>query len=295
MRTFQQLSPLRTYLRGIREEGKMVGFVPTMGALHEGHLSLVRRAKADCDVVVVSVFVNPKQFGVGEDFEVYPRPLARDQQLASEAQADAMFLPTVEEMYPAGFQTVVDVPGMGSLLEGAHRPGHFAGVTTVVTKLLNMVQPHRAYFGQKDYQQLLLIERVARDLNQTADIVMVPTLRESDGLAMSSRNVYLTPEERQAAPVLSRVLKHAEAQIHAGASDPQTLTAELAALVAAEPLAQPDYIALVDPETLQPVLNLTETPVLIALAVRFGKTRLIDNALVAPPGVTLPRTRGVKM
>jgi len=295
MRTFQQLSPLRTYLRGIREEGKMVGFVPTMGALHEGHLSLVRRAKADCDVVVVSVFVNPKQFGVGEDFEVYPRPLARDQQLASEAQADAMFLPSVEEMYPAGFQTVVDVPGLGSLLEGAHRPGHFAGVATVVTKLLNMVQPHRAYFGQKDYQQLLLIERVARDLNQTADIVMVPTLRESDGLAMSSRNVYLTPEERQAAPVLSRVLKHAEAQIHAGTADPQTLTTELAALIAAEPLAKPDYIALVDPETLQPVLNLTETPVLIALAVRFGKTRLIDNALVAPPGITLPRTRGVKM
>jgi len=295
MRTFQQLSPLRTYLRGIREEGKMVGFVPTMGALHEGHLSLVRRAKADCDVVVVSVFVNPKQFGAGEDFEVYPRPLARDQQLASEAQADAMFLPTVEEMYPAGFQTVVDVPVLGSLLEGAHRPGHFAGVATVVTKLLNMVQPHRAYFGQKDYQQLLLIERVARDLNQTADIVMVPTLRESDGLAMSSRNVYLTPEERQAAPVLSRVLKYAEAQIHAGDADLQTLTAELAALVAAEPLAKPDYIALVDPETLEPVLNLTETPVLIALAVRFGKTRLIDNALVAPPGVTLPRTRGVKM
>jgi len=295
MRTFQQLSPLRTYLRGIREEGKMVGFVPTMGALHEGHLSLVRRAKADCDVVVVSVFVNPKQFGVGEDFEVYPRPLARDQQLASEAQADAMFLPTVEEMYPAGFQTVVDVPGLGSLLEGAHRPGHFAGVATVVTKLLNMVQPHRAYFGQKDYQQLLLIERVARDLNQTADIVMVPTLREADGLAMSSRNVYLTPEERQAAPVLSRVLKYAEAQIHAGDADLPTLTAELAALVAAEPLAKPDYIALVDPETLEPVLNLTETPVLIALAVRFGKTRLIDNALVAPPGITLPRTRGVKM
>ena len=295
MRTFQQLSPLRTYLRGIREEGKMVGFVPTMGALHEGHLSLVRRAKADCDVVVVSVFVNPKQFGVGEDFEVYPRPIARDQQLASEAQADAMFLPPLEEMYPTGFQTVVDVPGIGSLLEGALRPGHFAGVATVVTKLLNMVQPHRAYFGQKDYQQLLLIERVARDLNQTADIVMVPTLRDADGVALSSRNVYLTPEERQAAPVLSRALKHAEAQIHAGVTDPQVLLAELAALVSTEPLANPDYIALVDPETLQPLVSLTETPVLIALAVRFGATRLIDNALVAPPGVTLPRTRGVKM
>jgi pantoate--beta-alanine ligase len=294
MRTFQQLSPLRTYLRGIREEGKMVGFVPTLGALHDGHLSLVRRAKADCDVVVVSVFVNPKQFGAGEDFDAYPRPLARDQQLASEAQADALFAPSVEEMYPAGFQTVVDVPGLGSLLEGAHRPGHFAGVATVVTKLLNMVQPNRAYFGQKDYQQLLLIERVARDLNQTADIVMVPTMREPDGLAMSSRNVYLSPEQRHAAPVLSQALKLAEERIHAGASDPQALTAELSALIAAEPLAQPDYIALVDPETLQPVISLTETPVLIALAVRFGTTRLIDNALVAPPGVTLPRTRGVK-
>ena len=273
----------------------MVGFVPTMGALHEGHLSLIRRAKADCDVVVVSVFVNPTQFGAGEDFDAYPRTLARDQQLASEAQADAMFSPSVEEMYPAGFQTVVDVPGLGSLLEGAHRPGHFAGVATVVTKLLNMVQPHRAYFGQKDYQQLLLIERVARDLNQTADIVMVPTLREPDGLAMSSRNVYLSPEERRAAPVLSRALKYAEEQIHAGAADPQALLQALDALVAAEPLAKPDYIALVDPETLQPVASLTDTPVLIALAVRFGRTRLIDNALVAPPGVTLPRTRGVKM
>jgi pantoate--beta-alanine ligase len=294
MRTFQQLSPLRTYLRGIREEGKMVGFVPTMGALHDGHLSLVRRAKADCDVVVVSVFVNPTQFGPGEDYDAYPRPLARDQQLASEAQADAMFTPAVEEMYPTGFQTVVDVPSLGSLLEGAHRPGHFAGVATVVTKLLNMVQPHRAYFGQKDYQQLLLIERVARDLNQTADIVMVPTLRDPDGLAMSSRNVYLSSEERRAAPILSRILKHAEEQIHAGAADPQALSAELDRMIAAEPLAKPDYIALVDPETLQPLVSLTETPALIALAVRFGKTRLIDNALVAPPGVTLPRTRGVK-
>ena len=273
----------------------MVGFVPTMGALHEGHLSLVRRAKADCDVVVVSVFVNPTQFGPGEDFDSYPRTLARDQQLASEAQADALFSPSVEEMYPNGFQTVVDVPALGALLEGSHRPGHFAGVDTVVTKLLNMVQPHRAYFGQKDYQQLLLIERVARDLNQTADIVMVPTLREADGLAMSSRNVYLAPAERLAAPVLCRALKHAEEQIQAGASDPQALIAELTAMLAAEPLAKPDYIALVDPESLQPVLTLTETPVLIALAVRFGSTRLIDNALVAPPGVTLPRTRGVKM
>jgi pantoate--beta-alanine ligase len=295
MRTFQQLSPLRTYLRGIRDEDKMVGFVPTMGALHEGHLSLVRRAKADCDVVVVSVFVNPTQFAPGEDFDAYPRTLARDQQLASEAHADAMFSPSVEEMYPAGFQTVVDVPGLGSLLEGAHRPSHFAGVATVVTKLLNMVQPHRAYFGQKDYQQLLLIERVARDLNQTADIVMVPTLREADGLAMSSRNVYLTPEERNAAPVLSRILKHAEARIHAGDADPQKLSAELTALLAAEPLAKPDYIALVDPETLQPVSGLTDMPILVALAVRFGKTRLIDNALIAPPGITLPRTRGVKL
>ena len=272
----------------------MIGFVPTMGALHEGHLSLVRRAKADCDVVVVSVFVNPTQFGVGEDFDAYPRTLARDQQLASEAQADAMFSPSVEEMYPSGFRTVVDVPALGSLLEGAVRPSHFQGVATVVTKLLNIIQPQRAYFGQKDYQQLLLIERVARDLTQTADIVMVPTLREPDGLAMSSRNVYLTPEERHAAPVLSRLLRYAEEQIHSGAADPPALGAELATLIAAEPLAKPDYIALVDPETLQPVVSLVDTPVLVALAVRFGSTRLIDNILIMPPGVTLPRIRGVK-
>lgn len=295
MRTFQQVSPLRTYLRGIREEGKTIGFVPTMGALHEGHLSLVRRAKADCDIVVVSVFVNPTQFGPKEDFAAYPRPLMRDQQLASEAHADAMFAPAVEEIYPSGFQTVVDVPGIGSLLEGASRPGHFAGVATVVTKLLNIVQPNRTYFGQKDYQQVLVIERVARDLNQTSDIVMLPTLRESDGLAMSSRNVYLSPEERHAAPLLSRVLKHAEAQIQAGANDPQALQTELAALVAAEPLAKLDYVVLVDAETLQPVAALNESPILIALAVRFGTTRLIDNILVAPPGVALPRTRSVKM
>ncbi len=295
MRTFQQVGPLRSYLRGIREEGKMVGFIPTMGALHEGHLSLIRRAKADCDLVVVSVFVNPTQFGPNEDFDAYPRPLARDLQLASEADADALFAPAVEEMYPNGFHTVVDVPALGSLLDGAHRPGHFQGVATVVTKLLNIVQPQRAYFGQKDYQQLLIIERLARDLNQTSDIVMVPTLRESDGLAMSSRNVYLSPEERQSATIISRALRLAEERIHAGATDPQALQAELAALIATEPLANPDYIALVHHESLQPVTTLDDTPTLVALAIRFGKTRLIDNALVAPPGVSLPRTRGVKL
>jgi pantoate--beta-alanine ligase len=291
MRTFQAVSPLRTYLRTVRAEGKTIGFVPTMGALHEGHVSLFRRAKSDCELVVVSIFVNPMQFGPNEDFAAYPRDLNQDFQLASAAGVDALFHPSVEEMYGPGFQTVVDVPELSSLLEGAHRPGHFTGVTTIVAKLLNIVRPNRAYFGQKDYQQCLIIERMVRDLNFLTDIVPMPTIREPDGLALSSRNVYLSEEERQAASILYRALKRAEELVQDGAVDPRAVRSELEALIASEPLAATDYAALLHPETLQPAATLADAVTLVALAVRIGKTRLIDNVLIAPPGVPIPRHR----
>lgn len=229
------------------------------------------------------------QFGPNEDFEAYPRNANRDQQLASSEGADALFMPEVAEMYPAGFQTTVQVPTLSGLLEGAHRPGHFDGVATIVAKLLSIVQPERAYFGQKDYQQFLVIERMARDLNLPVGIVMIPTVREADGLALSSRNAYLSPTERQAATILYCALKRAEEQVQAGVTDPLALQQELEALIASEPLARPDYVALIHPETLLPVTTLADAVTLVALAVRIGKTRLIDNLLVAPLGVPIAR------
>lgn len=291
MRTFEQISNLRTYLRGLRQERKTVGFVPTMGALHAGHLSLVQRARGECDVVVVSIFVNPTQFGPKEDYSKYPRDMPRDMQLTSNAGVDALFLPTSEEIYPAGFQTWVEVTEVSKPLEGAQRPEHYRGVATVVTKLLNIVQPDIAYFGQKDYQQFLVVERLARDLNMPATIQMVPTLRESDGLAMSSRNVYLSEEERSGATLLSRLLSTAGQRVLARVTSAQTLRAELEALVSAEPLATLEYIELVHPDTLKPIQTLGEGVTLVVAAVRFGKTRLIDNALIAPEGVAPPRPR----
>jgi pantoate--beta-alanine ligase len=294
MRTFQQIGPLRTYLRGIRQEGKTVGFVPTMGALHEGHLTLIRRAKSDCDLVVVSIFVNPKQFGPQEDYAVYPRDLNRDLQSASQVGADALFAPAVEEIYPAGFQTVVDVTQISATLDGAARPGHFQGVATVVAKLLNIVHPDITYFGQKDYQQLLVIERLVRDLNLTTGIVMAPTVREADGLAMSSRNAYLDATDRKAATILYRVLLRAQELVTGGETDPERLRGELEQMMAGEPRATLEYLALVHPETLQPVTTLANAVTLVALAARFSATRLIDNALIAPEGVPQPRNRFVK-
>ena len=291
MRTFQQVGPLRAYLRTIREEGKTIGFVPTMGALHEGHITLARRAKGDCGIIVMSLFVNPTQFGPGEDFNSYPRDLHRDQMLASEANVDALFSPEVEEIYPPGNETLVDVPHVGALLEGASRPGHFRGVATVVTKLLNIVQPDCAYFGQKDYQQLVVIERLARDLHLQSKIVMVPTAREPDGLALSSRNVYLSPEQRHAATILYRCLTQAQEQLAQGITDARQIRQEAENLLAQEPLATCDYVALVDAETLLPVDTLHDRVTLLALAVRFGQTRLIDNCLLAPEGIAIPKQR----
>lgn len=262
-----------------------------MGALHAGHMSLAQRSKGDCDITVVSLFVNPTQFAPSEDLSKYPRDLNRDMQITSNAEVDALFMPDVEEIYPTGFQTWVEVTEVSKPLEGEHRPTHYRGVATVVTKLLNIVQPDIAYFGQKDYQQFLVVERMVKDLNIPTTIQMVPTVRESDGLAMSSRNQYLSPEERNAATLLSRLLRFASERVLHGEREPVALLKSLQEIVADEPLAQLDYISLVHPDTLLPVTELQGEPTLLVLAIRIGKTRLIDNGLLLPEGISLPRPR----
>ena len=257
--------------------GVPVGFVPTMGFLHAGHLSLIRRARAENASVVVSIFVNPTQFGPGEDFQRYPRDLNRDLGLIESAQVDAVFTPTVDEMYPPGSSTVVEVESLSGILEGASRPGHFRGVATVVCTLFHLVQPHRAYFGEKDYQQLLVIQRMVRDLQMPVEVIGCPTVREPDGLAMSSRNVYLSPPERAAAATLSGVLSDAKRLFQGGVRDALTLQNSVQSLLAAEPLIRIDYVAVVQPHTLQPLTTLGPDGAVICLAVWLGKTRLIDN------------------
>lgn len=256
-----------------------LGFVPTMGFLHEGHLSLVRRAREECGAVAVSIFVNPTQFAPNEDFSRYPRDMERDLALLRDAGCDVVFTPGVAEMYPPGSVTSVEVSAVTDTLEGAVRPGHFRGVATVVAKLFNIVQPTRAYFGQKDAQQCVVIRRMARDLDMPLEVVVCPTVREPDGLAMSSRNVYLQPDERRAATVLSRALDAAAAAHRAGERDAGRLRAAMDALLAAEPLAEPEYVSVADPETLAE-LETVHGGALLSLAVRFGRTRLIDNALL---------------
>ena len=291
MRTFQNVGPLRAYLRANRAEGKSVGFVPTMGALHDGHTSLFRRARNECDLVVASIFVNPNQFGPGEDLAAYPRDIQADLTLALNEGVGALFQPDVDEMYPPGFQTIVDVPDLSAPLEGAHRAGHFRGVATVVTKLLNMIRADRIYFGQKDFQQLLIVERLVHDLNISTEVVAVPTARADDGLALSSRNAYLSPEERTSATVLYRAIQAAEDYIDGGGTDVEALHTHLATMIANEPCASIDYVALVDPENLVAVDTLAGRMTLLALAVQIGRTRLIDNTLLAPSGVSRARPR----
>jgi pantoate--beta-alanine ligase len=257
--------------------GVPVGFVPTMGFLHAGHLSLIRRARAENASVVVSIFVNPTQFGPGEDFQRYPRDLNRDLGLIGSAQVDAVFTPTVDEMYPPGSSTVVEVESLSGILEGASRPGHFRGVATVVCTLFHLVQPHRAYFGEKDYQQLLVIQRMVRDLQMPVEVIGCPTVREPDGLAMSSRNAYLSPPERAAAATLSGALSDAKRLFQEGVRDALTLQNSVQSLLAAEPLIRIDYVAVVQPHTLQPLTTLGPDGAVICLAVWLGKTRLIDN------------------
>jgi len=253
-----------------------VGFVPTMGYLHEGHLALVKQARIENSAVIVSIYVNPTQFGPREDFGAYPRELDRDLELLREEGVDIVFVPADDEMYPPEFSSWVDVEKVTERLEGASRPGHFRGVATVVTKLFNIVQPTRAYFGQKDAQQAVVIKRIVADLNMGIEVVVVPTVRESDGLAMSSRNIYLSPGERQAATILFKALTLARQLRQGGEKDAGKIHWQMTSLIQKEPLAQIDYVSIADAETLEE-LNLIYRPALASLAVRIGKTRLIDN------------------
>lgn len=252
------------------------GFVPTMGYLHDGHLALVRQARAENERVVVSIYVNPTQFAPTEDLSSYPRDLERDLALLREAGTDLVFTPDDALMYPEGFQTFVTVEQVTQVLEGASRPAHFRGVTTVVAKLFNMVQPTRAYFGQKDFQQTVVVRRMVADLNFNLELVVCPTVREADGLALSSRNKYLTPPQRKAATVLSRALRHGLAMLDGGERNGRTVQQEMQAIIAAEPLARMDYVSVADPFALQELDQVGEAA-LLSTAVFVGQTRLIDN------------------
>jgi pantoate--beta-alanine ligase len=276
VRSVATIAELRAVLDGERAAGRRVGFVPTMGFLHEGHASLMRAARADTDVVVASIFVNPLQFGAGEDLDAYPRDLDRDTALAAAAGVDLLFAPAVEEMYPRPVLTTVAVAQLSEGLEGASRPTHFAGVATVVAKLLSIVGPCRAYFGAKDFQQIAVVRRMAEDLSLPVEVVACPTRREPDGLAMSSRNVYLTPEERAAAPVVYTALRSGAAAIAAGERDPAAVRELMAQIIEAEPLTQLDYAEVVDADSFTVPEPLTGNLRLLA-AVRLGRARLIDN------------------
>ncbi|MCS7208787.1 MAG: pantoate--beta-alanine ligase [Fimbriimonadales bacterium] len=280
MEILHTVHEVRQWARRQRAAGRAIHFVPTMGYFHEGHLSLMRRAREDEGAVIVSIFVNPLQFGAGEDFDRYPRDFERDRQMAHSVGVEAIFYPDVAEMYPSGYQTEVRVKELSKPLCGRSRPGHFEGVATVVLKLFNIVTPDRAYFGMKDYQQLRIIQQLVRDMNLPTEIVPCPIVREPDGLAMSSRNVYLTPEERAAATVLYRSLQWAQAQVAAGERDALKIREGVYQQIAAEPRARIDYVEVVDADTLLPVERI-ERPTLVAVAAFFGAARLIDNCLVS--------------
>lgn len=276
---------MKQVARQARAEGRLTGLVPTMGALHAGHLSLIEAAKRDAKPVVVSIFVNPKQFGPTEDYQKYPRDLAGDRQKLEEAGVDYIFAPSVEEIYPAGFRTAVNVEALGERLEGKTRPGHFQGVTTVVLKLLEIVAPRFAYFGRKDAQQARIIRQMAADLALDSEIVVCPIVREPDGLALSSRNQYLSPAERKAATVLYRALSGARRAIEEGERDAMKIVTLMRKELGEEPLASPDYVEIVDADSFEPAMRLTRS-CLVLLTARFGATRLIDNMQVevAEPG-----------
>ncbi|HEX7972972.1 MAG TPA: pantoate--beta-alanine ligase [Anaerolineales bacterium] len=277
MKTVVTLSELRAALASLPGP---VGLVPTMGYLHEGHLSLVRRARAECASVAVSIFVNPTQFAPTEDLAAYPRDLPRDLSLLEDEGADLVWTPTPQEMYPPDFQTWVTVEEVTKPLEGSMRPTHFRGVTTVVAKLFNAFQPQKAYFGQKDAQQVAVVRQMVRDLNFPLEIVVCPIVREPDGLALSSRNVYLNPAEREAAVVLSQALEAARRSYALGERDAQNLRRTLAETINCEPLASLQYISCADPDTLQEIEGPLNGRALLSLAVYFGKTRLIDNTIL---------------
>lgn len=279
---------MKEHARQARAENRIIGLVPTMGALHTGHLALVQQAKQQCSPVIASLFVNPKQFGPKEDFAKYPRNFESDVEKFSAAGIDTLFAPSPEEMYPPGFRTYVNVEALSERLEGRSRPGHFRGVTTVVMKLLEIVQPHFAYFGRKDAQQARIISQMVRDLNLDSEIVVCPIVREADGLALSSRNAYLTADERRAATVLYRALSAARDELSGGVRDALQLRTALQRVLGAEPLAAVDYADTVDADTFEPVTRIAR-PCYVLLAAFFGKTRLIDNLYVEPAA---PADRG---
>jgi pantoate--beta-alanine ligase len=282
MRTLRTIAELRAALAEPRREGRTIGLVPTMGAFHEGHLSLMRRASEDCDLVVVSLFVNPAQFNDQRDLNAYPRDEHRDAGLAEQAGVDYLFVPPLEEIYPPGFATTVTVAGLTEKLEGAHRGrGHFDAVTTIVAKLLNIVAPQVAYFGRKDAQQAMVVQRMVRDLDMPVRIELCPTVREPDGLAMSSRNIRLSGHDRARAGALHRALDAIAGAIAAGERDPAAARERALAQLAADGL-EPDYLELVSPDTLTPLQQIDSHPILALIAARVGNTRLIDNELIQP-------------
>lgn len=279
MRQIETVGGMKVACRSVTQTGKRLGLVPTMGALHEGHLSLVRAAKSQSDVVAVSIFVNPLQFGPTEDFAKYPRTLDRDVALLQELGVDLIFVPSVAEMYPPGAKTQVEVSDLSGRLDGGSRPGHFRGVTTVVCKLLEIVRPDRAFFGQKDASQVAVLRTMVRDLDMDVEIVVCPIVREADGLAMSSRNAYLNGAQRQQALVLSRSLQQVKSAVGAGEWDAEKLAAIGTGTITAEPGVRLDYFAIVDPNTLEPLRDVSRGA-LVAVAAWVGPTRLIDNILL---------------
>jgi pantoate--beta-alanine ligase len=266
--------------RKLRRENKTVGFVPTMGALHEGHLALVREARQMSDIVIVSIFVNPEQFGPGEDFQRYPRDLTADAAMLAEYEVDYVFAPDTDEIYGPTFSTYVYVEGLTETLEGASRPGHFRGVATVVTILFNTVRPDLAFFGSKDAQQVGVVKRLTRDLGFETEIIVVPTVREESGLAFSSRNAYLSDEEREKAPVIYQALRDAKLAFRDGERNASSIAQIVEEKISSEPLARIDYIAVVSNDDLEPIDKIEDKEVLVAVAVRFGKVRLIDNVVL---------------
>jgi pantoate--beta-alanine ligase len=272
---------MKEYARGARGEGRVIGLVPTMGALHEGHTALVARARQECSHVVASVFVNPKQFGPKEDYKKYPRNLEKDAEKLAAVGVDALFAPETADVYPDGFRTYVSVEGISERLEGRSRPGHFRGVATVVLKLFEIVEPHFAYFGRKDAQQVRIISAMVHDLNLDTEIVVCPVVREADGLALSSRNAYLSAEERKAATVLHRALVAARSELSVGMRDALQLQTVMRRTIEAEPLATVDYAEIVSADTFEPMIRVAQLSYAV-LAVFVGKTRLIDNLLIEP-------------
>lgn len=279
LKLFRSPTKMQKFCLELRERGKRIGFVPTMGYFHEGHLSLMRKARLENDIVVVSIFVNPIQFGPREDFERYPRDFRRDCKLAEQVGVDVIFYPSINAIYPQGYATFVEVERLTDVLCGRSRPGHFRGVTTICTKLFNIVLPHTAYFGQKDAQQAIIIKRMVKDLNMPLKIKILPIIREKDGLAMSSRNVYLNEEERKQALVLNKSLTYAKKMFKQGIKDAKKIKDKVRKMIAEKPLACIDYVEIVDLEELKPVKEIKK-PSLLALACWFGKARLIDNIIL---------------